>query len=494
MVKSKKAVLEFYNSDFDGTLFPMETCRIIINHAYDDLVTYIEKIVDDRCQEYCFLSQQVVYTSKPKQHLRRTKKLDPVAEFYLYHTCYKHRAIFNRSSKNNNRLSFGYAFSNGSAIPINDSFVEFNNEIQRVKSKYAYHIQFDISSYFNSIYHHDLVNWFARSKDINNQDVDLFGRFMREINSGFSIDFLPHGIYPAKMLGSHFLSYIDYSMLIKSESMIRFMDDFLISSNSKETVTKDFQIIQKLLGQKSLNINTHKTRLYNDVHEPVDVAVSEVVNNIFETITVYHGSDVGYECFEESIRELTNEEVRTLIALLDKPNISGREASLVLDTIKKHTTELHVYLPIFLHQHPNLIKKVYSYCKYCTDKTELAKEFVKLTSENNYLNEFQLFWVAKILETYLLDTPQAGELLELLYNHNDATVISKAKILEIPEHRFGLPELREIHLKNGSSGWLSWASAVGMRNDTKLVKNYLMDYFSKVSPINKLIGDCIKNI
>lgn len=98
------------------------------------------------------------------------------------------------------------------------------------------------------------------------------------------------------------------------------------------------------------------------------------------------------------------------------------------------------------------------------------------------------------MESYLLLASSAGNLLALLYEHKDATNISKAKILEIPELRFGMPEWREVHLKNGSSGWLAWASAVGMRNDTKQARNYLMGYFSKVSPMNKLIGDCIVSL
>ncbi|QBQ17146.1 antiviral reverse transcriptase Drt5 [Acinetobacter haemolyticus] len=489
----KARILEFYNLDFEGTLFPMETCRVVIENAYDELVTYINKIGNDNEPNFCFLPQQVVYASKPKQHLRRTKKLDPVAEFYLYFMCYKHRVIFNRY-QNNERQSFGYKFTNGAAVPINASYLEFNQRVNEIKTRYAYTIQFDISSYFNSIYHHDLVNWFASSKDVGSADVELFGQFMREINAGFSIDFLPHGLYPTKMLGSHFLSYIDYSIQIKSEAMIRFMDDFVIASDSKETVTMDFQTIQKLLGQKSLNINSHKTRLYDEASPPIDQALNQIVKEIFERITVFHGSDVGFEEFESVMRPLTSEEVSTLISLLDRADISDREASLVLETIKLYTNELHVYLPIFLHQHPNLIKKVYVFCTHCADKELLTEEFIKLVEQANYLNEYQLFWIAKIAESYLLQTKGIGKLLYLLYEHKDSTVISKSKILEIPEHRFGFPELRETHLKNGSSGWLAWASAVGSRKDTKQVKNYLMDYFSKVSPINKLIGDCIKQL
>lgn len=487
----KEKVLEFYNSDYEGTLFPMETCKIIIENAYDELTEYLAKIAEHNSTE-CFLPQQVVYASKAKQHLRRTKKLDPVAEFYMYHMAYKHRKIFNRSQING-RHSYGYKFKDGKSVPINESFIEFNEKLDEVKNKYKYHIQFDVSSYFNSIYHHDLVNWFA-SCDVPSSEVDLFGQFMREINAGFSIDFLPHGIYPSKMLGSHYLSYIDYSMLIQSEELLRFMDDFIIASDSKETVTRDFQIIQKLLGQKSLNINSHKTQLYVDQSSMIDNAVNEVVSSIFGTITVFHGSDVGFEVFDDVMRELTREEVVSLIDLLDQPNISDREASLVLETIRSNTNELHKYLPVFLHQHPNLIKKVYAYCEFCSDKNELATEFVSLLSEDNYLNEYQLFWLAKIVEKYLLKSSHASKLFNLLYEHKDATVISKAKILEIPERRFGLPELRETHLKNGTSGWLAWSSAVGMRNDTKQSKNYLMEYFSKVSPINKLIGDCIKKL
>ena len=83
----------------------------------------------------------------------------------------------------------------------------------------------------------------------------------------------------------------------------------------------------------------------------------------------------------------------------------------------------------------------------------MTQEFIKLVGQANYLNEYQLFWIAKIAESYLLQTKDVGKLLSLLYEHNDSTVISKSKILEIPEHGFGLPELRETHLKNGSSGW-----------------------------------------
>lgn len=70
----KQSVIKFYEYDYEKTLFPMNTCRII-NNAYEQLLQYINKINNPATSEYCFLPQQVVYASKAKQHLRRTKNL-----------------------------------------------------------------------------------------------------------------------------------------------------------------------------------------------------------------------------------------------------------------------------------------------------------------------------------------------------------------------------------------------------------------------------------
>ena len=96
-------------------------------------------------------------------------------------------------------------------------------------------------------------------------------------------------------------------------------------------------------------------------------------------------------------------------------------------------------------------------------------------------------------EDYLISTKRAGDLLGALYEHKSATAITKAKILEIPEKRFGLPELREEHLRTGHSDWLSWASAVGARVHPKGQRNQILKYFRKSSPImNQLIGEFVE--
>lgn len=482
-------VKDFYLWDYEGTLFPMETCRLLFENSSDLLSNYVSKIADPKEKEFSFLSQETVYASKPQHHLRRTMKLDPVAEYFLYDMVYKNRTIF-RKSNNPVRENYGYRFAKGKPIPIHDSYKEFSARAEELKNEYKYFVKFDISAYFNSIYHHDMTNWFS-SQQTTQTDVELFGRYMREINTGFSIDFLPHGLYPSKMLGSHFLSFMDHSELVKSEHMIRFMDDYMLFSNSKDTLIRDFQTIQKGLGQKSLNLNTDKTVLFSEKAFSIGDEIDDIKGQIMEKIYIGSGSGMDYEVYEESVRDLSREEIDYLINLLNEDEATDLEASLILDCIHEHTSNFADYLPEFIYRFPHLSKKIYHKCEDVTEREELAEKFLKLLDGEHSLNEYQLFWIAKISEKYLLHTSLVGRLLALLYEHKDATNISRSKILEIPEQRFGMPEWREVHLKNGTSGWLSWSSAVGMRNDTKQNRNYLMGYFSKVSTINALIGEYV---
>jgi len=99
--------------------------------------------------------------------------------------------------------------------------------------------------------------------------------------------------------------------------------------------------------------------------------------------------------------------------------------------------------------------------------------------------------LGKLVEDSLLATPSAGNLLLALYESDAATKISKAKILEIPESRFGMVELRSEQLKTGQSDWLSWAATVGTRGQKKASGNHVLKYFCTGSEMNHIIGSCI---
>ena len=103
-----------------------------------------------------------------------------------------------------------------------------------------------------------------------------------------------------------------------------------------------------------------------------------------------------------------------------------------------------------------------------------------------------MFWFGMMLEAYLLETKAAPLLVDALYTHESATDISRAKILEIADFRYGLPEMREAFLREGRSDWLAWASAVGSRRMDRQARNCLLGYFANGSEMNRLIATILQ--
>ena len=133
----------------------------------------------------------------------------------------------------------------------------------------------------------------------------------------------------------------------------------------------------------------------------------------------------------------------------------------------------------FLRRFPGLSRNVYHFARYIADKEELAEVIYSFASDKAYATEDQLFWLAKLSEEFLSKTTRYGDILWSIYKHQNATDISRAKVLEIPERRFGMPELRQEHLRVGKSDWLAWSSAVGSRSATKMSRNHYWPTFER---------------
>ena len=184
---------------------------------------------------------------------------------------------------------------------------------------------------------------------------------------------------------------------------------------------------------------------------------------------------------------LSNEELKYIDALLERPEIDEEDAELLLQIMADHTSRVEKRLVPILRTYPHLTKSVYSFCAGLSDMETVSDLVLSAANESTQLMEFQLFWFGAILEKYLMHTSKTSTLIATLFEHKSATAVSKAKILEIPDTRFGLTELRSEYL-NGESGWLAWSSAVGSRSLKPLSRNYRLKYFGKWSPLNHLIA------
>jgi hypothetical protein len=333
---------------------------------------------------------------------------------------------------------------------------------------------------------------------VTDLDSRASGQFFREINAGRSVDFMPHGIYPTKMIGNEFLKFIDLHGQLKSAQIVRFMDDFTLFDNDPSVAQRDFTRIQQLLGQVALNVNPSKTAFDNSVGD-VTEKLSEIRQSLKEIVTEYEEvpTESGVELIETDVeieKSLDAQQVDALLALLNEDNLEESDADLILGFLRSHSDSLLEKLPVLLARFPNQIKHIHTVCSGVSDRTGLAEVVLEFLKQNDDLLEYQLFWIAAIVEDYLLGAGGYGEALLRLYEVSADHKIARAKVLEIPEQGFGLKEIRGEYLKTGQSDWLSWSSAAGTRSLNSSERNYALDYFSKASPLNYLVASCIRSL
>lgn len=490
------STIKFFERDFAGTLFPLKTNLLLVQKHSSEISDYIyQRILSDAHPEDNFLPQQRVYATKPRGHLRRTVKLDPVAEYFLYDVAYRNRGIF-RPEVSEFRRSFGYRFENGQHIPVHLAYASYKQELAECSSNYKHNIQFDVASYFNSMYHHDVAHWLEAKDSVTAIDSSALSKFFREINSGRSIDFMPHGIYPSKMIGNEFLKVVDLYGPLKCKKIVRFMDDISLFDDDANVLMADFQTIQRLLGQFALSINPSKTAFNNSVGD-VKETLSEIHESLKEIITEYEEVPTasGVELAEMDV-EIENssgpEQVEALLGLLQNDSLEESDADRILSFLRTHSDSLIEYLPILFRRFPNLIKHIHSVCGAVNEKSELSQVLLDYLKESDDFLEYQLFWIGAIVEDYLIGHGCYGEVLLRLFELTATLKIARAKVLEIPIQEFGFKEIRAEYLKTGQSDWLSWSSAVGSQSLKPAERNYVLSYFAKASAMNFLISEGVK--
>ena len=308
-----------------------------------------QKVLNANETEHSFLAQARCYSSKQGFHLRRTMKLDPVAEIFIYDLIYRNRLLFRKDFNEERRRSFGYRFEDGEPILLTKSYGAFKAAITEARLKYKHTVTFDIASYFNSIYHHDLVHWFS-SIDASEDAVSHFGQFLREVNSGRSVDCLPQGIHPCKLIGADFLKFVDNSMKLKSDLSLRFMDDFFLFSNDEDDINADFVTVQQLLREKGLSLNPSKTSYETKEQKDLTKEIDAIKVSLLKVRRMFiAGSGIGFTDEEEE-EALDEEQVEYLLNLLKDPDIEESDAELVLVLLRDHGEDVLSQMDGFLRR------------------------------------------------------------------------------------------------------------------------------------------------
>jgi len=485
---------QYLVEDCPRSLFPLSATRVLVQHCSGKLKEYVyNKVLSSPAVVPGFTMQQRCHAAKTGFHLRRTFKLDPAAEFFIYDIVYRNRKSF-RDDHRSDRRTFGYRFKGGLPRLGSEAHHEFRASLREARRAHSLTLKTDVATYFNSVYHHDLVGM-VRDISWAEADVAALGQFLREINGGRSLDCLPQGLHPCKVLGSEFLRFVDHSHRVRSEVGVRFLDDIQLFASKPETLVGDLVALQELLGEKGLSLNEAKTALGEIKDVDIPQAVDRVKRGLLKIrqVVVAHasGAVTGYSL---STAQLSPEQIEYLLNLIENPDIDEADAELVLVLLREHEDRVLPKVFEVLGKYPGLTRNLYQYARVAQDREGTADLMVRFLKEGSNITEYQLFWLCKLAEDFLDETKKYGELLSLAFDHANATVVSRAKVLEIPGKRFGLPELREEALRSGRSDWESWAAAVGLRDDALASRNHVLKYFAKGSPLNALIADCVMSL
>ena len=84
--------------------------------------------------------------------------------------------------------------------------------------------------------------------------------------------------------------------------LIKFMDDIYLFSNDRDVIANDFQVIQRLLGDKGLSVNPQKTRRDAAAHFNIDREIDDIKKTLLDRrrILVTTGYD---ESGEDIVKE-----------------------------------------------------------------------------------------------------------------------------------------------------------------------------------------------
>lgn len=481
---SEYSSTQYLLDDLPRTLFPMGTTQYLIEQGADDLFEYIYKRVLSRVEAGAFAPQTRCFAAKSDFHLRRTLKLDPCAELFIYDLVYRNRKAF-RPDHREDRICHGYRFRDGRPTSPMTSYREFTSRRTEAEREFKLSLTLDVATYFNSVYHHDLTAYFS-DNGWPAEDVAQLGKFLREINAGRSVDCLPQGLNPCKVIGAEFLRFVDNSARLRSPLLLRFLDDIVLYSDSHAELTADLLTIQQLLAEKGLSLNASKTRLTSGDTGTVEDEVDEIKSSLLRIRREI--IEVSGEPKEVSLEDhdvLDKNQTEYLLTLLRDNNLDEADAELILILLTEHGDEVLAELGRILAQFPTLAKTLYSFLGKVESRAGLASIILTFLGNPDLVaTEYQLFWLAATAERFLSSDSSYGEVLMALFEHPFATALTQARVLEIADNRFGLPELRASFLRSGQSGWLAWASAVGCRNQTPQSRNHVLSYFANASEIN----------
>lgn len=249
----------------DTDIFPFCIDNRIFHDNQEDVFAILEKI-DNEFNDY--LEKIPLLVSKNISAVgysgfRWGSQIDPIWNAYLL-------ALVIQIGKDieHARVGEDYVFSyrfrpnkeTGSLFNKEIGWQEFQKKSVSECANFEYVLRCDISDFYPRIYHHRLENA-LKSATGNQSAVSRIMKILSIISDGVSYG-LPVGGPASRLLSEILMNRMDRLIRLESIKYCRFVDDFIVFSNTKEDAYSSLiKINQLLLKNEGLSLQKSKTRI-----------------------------------------------------------------------------------------------------------------------------------------------------------------------------------------------------------------------------------------
>lgn len=179
------------------------------------------------------------------------------------------------------------------ALHVKSDFINGIKQCIRASIGYKYRLNIDISNFYNSIYTHS-ITWavcgkkdakrYFRSKEPSElkdlyefaDSLDCFTRFLKNNETNGIVV----GPYTSRIVSELILSRIDKNLSEKGFIFKRYVDDYKMYFRSEEQALESLPIIEKILNEYNLALNTSKTSVQRYPYEVIS-QMQDIFNSAF---------------------------------------------------------------------------------------------------------------------------------------------------------------------------------------------------------------------
>lgn len=422
----------------------------------------------------------------------------------------KAEALVNRASVFSNKLldvdESGLMFE-----PARDCYQRFKSAMieQCNSEKHSHVIKADISSYFERLYQHNIVN-LLRSTNCNPSLVNFIELILSMFTQKDSHGII-QGVYPSDFLGNIYLCTLDSEHEIRGIQYLRYVDDMYLYFGSELSARRHMIELCTLLRKDGLNLNNSKTGIHavdkivgreTEVDRLFTMAWDEASHALSRND--FYNSTLPWDCYYDDYEPVASESdinLRATENLFSCQDVSAEYR----DKIEKMCLSIftaansNYALDYVISNYSKNIHMAQIYAKYLKKMIEqdscISERIETILKSSNEMFDYQLMWLyAALMASKELNISSVDSAINHLRDYSRSKTLRAVCAIIIG--KYGDPTRKRLlknHYSSEPSDYVQSAVLYSARYFPTSERNSCYLAWGSHSMINSLIVKAIKN-